>query len=120
MSPNNTSYTDPLHLKVDHRGDAIVAKLSGSAHMEDTSELQDKLVALVDEHPKQLIIDLTDLNFISSVGLGGIIAAHLRSRHNKGVVKLVSPQSTIMDLLEVTRLTKLFDIYDSVDSALAD
>ncbi|UCD27455.1 MAG: STAS domain-containing protein [Planctomycetota bacterium] len=120
MSEKPSPFKDALRYDVDRRDNVIVVKLAGSAHMENLTDLQDKLLKLVNDRPEQLIIDLSDLNFISSMGLGGIIAAHLKCRHHNGVVKLVAPQPAIMDLLEVTRLTKLFPIYDTVENAIAD
>ncbi|MHC4797342.1 MAG: STAS domain-containing protein [Planctomycetota bacterium] len=120
MMSQPSQFKDALRLEVDRRQNAVVVKLTGSAHMENMADLQHQLVDLVNEQPQQLIIDLTGRNFISSMGLGGIIAAHLKCRHHGGVVKLVAPQPAIMDLLEVTKLTKLFPIHDTVENAIKD
>jgi len=53
-------------------------------------------------------------------GLGAIIAGHARCRHHHGQIKLVAPSRPVRDLLETTRLTKLFPIYDSVEAALPE
>ena len=111
--------TEPLSIRVEPRGDATVVQLTGWASMDVSAGLKDTLVNLVDAKRKQLILDLTDLEFISSVGLGGIIAAHIRCRHCDGTIKIVSPRPAIRELLSVTKLTKLFPIYDSVEKALA-
>ncbi len=111
--------TEPFRIQVEPRGDATVVQLAGWASMDVSAGLKDTLINLVDVKRKQLILDLSALEFISSVGLGGIIAAHLRCRHCDGSIKLVSPQPAIRELLNVTKLTKLFPIYDSVESAIA-
>jgi anti-sigma B factor antagonist len=110
---------DALRIDVSHRGTTMVVKLTGSADMEVCSDFRDRLVSLIDDNTKALIFDLSDLDFICSLGLGGIIAAHLRCRLNDGRVALVAPKAEIAELLEVTQLTRLFTIYDSVDAALA-
>ncbi len=107
-----------LKIEIDRRGDVAVVTLVGSAHMNVSTDLRDQLVELADETTRQLVIDLSDLEFISSLGLGGIVAAHLRSRKNNGSVELVNPRPEIRDLLSVTQLTRLFPIYDSVDAAI--
>ena len=116
---NSTSLPDTLQVDVEHRGKVAVIRLAGSANMVVSDSLEARLVEVVDAAAEQLILDLSDLQFISSVGLGALVAAHLRCRHHKSVVKLVGPQPKIRELLEVTRLTKLFSIHDSVEAALA-
>ena len=116
---NPSRPTNAFRLDVERRGNATIVKFAGSANMEVSSDLREQLIELVDDQFVQLVLDMSELEFICSVGLGAIIAAHLRCRHCNGVVKLVDPKPAIRELLEVTRLTKLFDLYDSVDSALA-
>jgi anti-anti-sigma factor len=100
-------------------GATKIVRVAGSASMETGNELRDRLVGLLEPNTRHLILDLTELEFINSVGLGGIIAAHLRCRRAEGEILLAAPQPAIRELLDVTRLTKLFSIHDSVDSALA-
>ena len=108
-----------LKIDVDHRGRAVVVTLSGSAHMNTSAELGDQLVELIDEQVRLLVLDLSQLTFISSMGLGGIIAAHLRCCRQGAVLQLVRPMPAIQELLAITRLTNLFSVYDSVDEAMA-
>ena len=111
--------SDPLQIEIASRGSATVVKLIGSANMDVSAGLRDRLVTLVENQTEPLILDLTELRFISSVGLGGIIAAHLRCRHTKKEIRLVAPQPAIQELLEITKLSKLFNIYPTVDAAIA-
>jgi anti-sigma B factor antagonist len=108
-----------LRMTIERHGPATVVKLSGSAHMVVSNSLRDRLVSLVDENTRELVLDLADLEFINSVGLGAIIAAHLRCRHHNGVVKVVAPRPAIHELLAVTKLTHLFPVHPTVEAALA-
>lgn len=117
-----SSLPDPgeaFRITVEQRGDYAVAKLSGSAGMDLSADLQDQLYELADLPIKRLILDLSDLEFMSSVGLGAIIAAHQRCRLRDCRVQLVGLQPRILELLEVTRMTQLFDVYKTLDEALA-
>jgi anti-anti-sigma regulatory factor len=53
------------------------------------------------------------------MGLGGIVAAYLRLRSSNSEILLAAPRPEIRELLNVTRLVKLFAVHDSVSSALA-
>ena len=115
----SSSPAQALRLDVETRDRATVVKLVGSANMDVAGDLQERLIELVEAQVGQLILDLSELEFVSSVGLGAIIAAHLRCRHYDCDVRLVAPQAKILELLERTRLTKLFPVHDSLDQALA-
>jgi anti-sigma B factor antagonist len=108
-----------LRIEIEPRGECAVVRLSGSATMDVAGDLQDRLFALLDTGTRRVVLDLSDLDFISSVGLGGIIAAHLRCRHCSGMVQIASPKPAIRELLTVTRLDRLFPIHDSIESAVA-
>lgn len=62
---------------------------------------------------------MSDLDFIDSTGLGGIVAAHLRGRHHRSAIRLVNPRPAIREILDVTRLNHLFPVHDTLDAALA-
>jgi anti-sigma B factor antagonist len=111
--------SDVLRIEVEQRGDSVIVKLSGSANMDVCNTLQDRLYEVIDLPARQLIVDMSELDFMSSVGLGAIIAAHLRGRHRNCELKLVSPKPDILELLDLTKLTRLFDVFKSVDEAVA-
>ncbi|HOA75153.1 MAG TPA: STAS domain-containing protein [Phycisphaerae bacterium] len=115
-----TSPNSDFRLDVEHRGDAAVVKLAGSINMNVCDRLQSELLAIVDRPTPKLVLDLSRLEFICSLGLGALVAAHLRSRHHKGAVRLVSPDPSIRALLEITKLIKIFPPYESVEHALAE
>ncbi len=111
--------TEQLKLEVEPRGDAMVVRMVGSANMVAAADLKDQLLDLVARGPRRIVLDMSRLAFICSVGLSGIIAAHLRCRRNKGEITVAAPPPDILDLLRVTNLTRLFPVHPSVEAALA-
>ena len=109
---------DDLRVDIERRGPVSIVKLAGSATMDVSTNLREQLIGLVDEQAATLVLDLAELDFINSVGLGAIIAAYLRCRRYNGGIKLVAPKPAIRDLLSVTKLTNLFPVHPSVDTAL--
>ncbi len=114
-----TTHNKPLQLNVNRRGNAAVVSVVGSVSMSDADRLREALEKLTDERISVIVLDLREMDFICSVGLGAIIVAYLKCRHHAGQIKLVCPVQSVRELLETTRLTKLFRIYDSIDGALA-
>lgn len=116
----SANLNEPFSIDAREDGKVLVVRIHGSAGMGEAEELQAKLDELVATEVPRIVIDLSGMNFISSSGLGALIAAHLRSRKHGQQVRLVNPQKAVLDVLETTRLTKLFDIYSSLDQALKD
>lgn len=107
-----------LALEVKTEGPAVVVRVCGSAGMREAEQMRSALEELAAAQPPLIVLDLTAMDFICSMGLGAIIQSHLRSRHHHGQVRLVNPQPAVQDLLETTRLNKLFQIYSSVEQAI--
>lgn len=108
-----------LQILIEQRGDSAIVKLRGSANMDVCGNLQERLYEAIELPVRRLVLDLSELDFMSSVGLGAIMAAHLRCRHRNCELMLASPQPRIHELLELTKLTRLFDVVQSVDEAIA-
>jgi len=109
-----------LELATERRGSAVVVTIRGSVSISDADVLAERLEALAAEGVPTVVLDLSEMDFICSAGLGAIISCHVKSRHHRGVIKLVAPRPAVRELFETTRLTKLFDFCDSVEQALAD
>lgn len=95
-----------------------VVHVRGSAGMAEAEIMTEQLGRLADRQIPLIVLDLSQMDFISSMGLGAIITGHLKSRHHNGQIRLVNPQPPVRQLLETTRLTKLFPVYESVDKAM--
>lgn len=106
-----------LVLDVRQVGRAAVVRLVGSAGIAEAGRLADTMGELVVRQVPLIVVDLSRTDFICSAGLGAMIDAHVRSRAHGGKVRLVNPTPAVRTLLETTRLTTLFDIYDSVEQA---
>jgi anti-sigma B factor antagonist len=68
----------------------------------------------------EIIVDLSQLEFLDSTGLGALIGAHRRATENDGSVRLVAHEGQILRLLRITGLLDVFPVYPSVEAALAD
>ncbi|RIK68481.1 MAG: hypothetical protein DCC65_02485 [Planctomycetota bacterium] len=97
----------------------IIARMSGSCTMEVAESVCRQVLDLVSRAERVLIVDMSNLDFIESMGLGGLVAGYLRARKQGREVRLCAPQPAIRELLEMTRLTLLFRVFDSVAEAQA-
>ena len=109
----------PLRLELERRDDAAVLRVIGSAGVDHAQRIQEKLEELAAQRLPLVVLDLGEMDFISSMGLGAIIVGHLRARRHNGEIRIARPQPAVVQLLETTRLTRLFGLYATVEEALA-
>lgn len=112
--------TTPLELNTEMVDGAPVVHVSGSLGIVEANKLRLYLGKLADQDNDTIILELSGMNFICSTGLGAIISAHLKQRRNGRRIRLVAPQGPVAQLLEMTHLTRLFEIFPSVEEAIAE
>lgn len=95
----------------------IVVAASGEIDVATAPELRDQLVALITDGSAHVIMDLEDVDFIDSTGLGVLVGAVRRARAADGDVRLVCTNSRILKIFGVTGLDEVFTVADSIDDA---
>ena len=90
-------------------GDVRVA-VRGEIDIASSDQLRSALLGLNDQGARQVTVDLTDLDFIDSTGLGALIRVLKHYRERGGDLKLASPTRPVQKVLEITSLDKLFTI----------
>jgi anti-sigma B factor antagonist len=108
-----------LGLDVSERGGYSVLAVSGEVDVATVPRLREQLHGLVAEGNTRIVVDLDGVDFLDSTGLGVLVGALKRVRSNDGELTLVCTQPRIRKVFEVTGLTKVFTLYDSVDEAVA-
>lgn len=86
--------------------------------MDHVDRLREQLLDLTTSSHTRLVVDMSELGFINSLGLGVLITAHLRCQRRGYPMCLVNPPPRILRILKVTRLTDLFAVFGSVDEAV--
>ncbi len=85
----------------------------------ETEALGSLLEKTLCEH-KAIVLDLRDVNFVDSSGLGTMVRALTNARRVKGDLKLCNVPETIVKVLKMTHLDKLFEIHASEEGAVAE
>jgi anti-sigma B factor antagonist len=85
---------------------------------EETSLLRDEVKKAIADNIKRIVLNLGEVSYIDSGGLGTLVALHTTA-HNAGAsVKLANLTKRVGDLLQVTKLLTVFDVYNSEYEAL--
>jgi len=84
----------------------------------DATLLHDKLHEIIEAGKKQVIIDLSQVDWMNSTGLGILISTLTTLRNNNGELKLANVTEKIQSLLVITKLAPVFDSFDTIDDAI--
>jgi anti-sigma B factor antagonist len=84
----------------------------------DASLLHDKLHEVLEAGKRKVVIDLSQVEWMNSTGLGILISTYTTLRNNDGELKLANVTDKIQSLLTITKLVTVFDTHDSVDEAV--
>ena len=105
-----------LGLDVTEKDGFTVLSVSGEIDVYTAPQLRERLIELVGEGKTNLVVDLSGVDFLDSTGLGVLVGGLKRVRSQDGDLSLICTQSRILKVLEITGLTNVFKIYDSVDA----
>jgi anti-sigma B factor antagonist len=100
-------------------GGRTVVDVAGEVDVYTAPTLRDHLSHLVAEGRYHLVLDLEDVAFLDSTGLGVLVGGLKRVRAHDGSLSLVCTQERILKVFRITELTKVFRIHGSVPEALA-
>lgn len=110
-----------MSMKVSHRevdGVAIL-DLSGRITLgEGSVQLRDAVRELLAKGQKHILLNLGDVNYIDSSGIGELVSAYTTARNQGGELKLLNLTKKVHDLLQITKLYTVFDVKDDEASAV--
>lgn len=96
-----------------------VVAASGEIDVATAPALRDRLVELIESGTTRLVVDLEDVAFIDSTGLGVLVGAARRARGAEGDVRLVCTNSRILKVFSATGLDEVFTIGATPDETVA-
>jgi anti-sigma B factor antagonist len=96
-----------------------VVGLEGDIDVTGAPELRDLLAGLLGEHQARILLDLSDVAFIDSSGVGILVTAHRKADESGASFGLANPSGTVARVFELTRTNRLLRIFPTVDEGVA-
>ena len=97
-------------------GDLMILRADGGLNASTAGQLSEQVTALVKGGVRNIIVDCSKLEIISSIGLGSLLL-HTRSKSAGGEVKLCGLKGSIVQIVRMTKLDSLFEMYADVEEA---
>ena len=108
-------------LQATHRdaGSVTVVDLSGRITLgEGSALLRNTIRELLDEKRFKILLNLADINYIDSAGIGELVSAYTAVKNRGGDLKLLNLTKKVHDLMQITRLFTVFEVHSNEAAAL--
>ena len=100
-------------------GDVSVVDVAGRITLgEGTSTLRDTIRELVGKNQKKILLNLGEVSYIDSSGIGELVSGFTTVTNSGGQMKLLNLNKRVRDLLQITKLYTVFDVYDDEAAAI--
>src|SRR3989454_11989595 len=110
-----------MSLRATHRdvGQVTVVELSGRITLGDGSALLRKTIrGLLEEQRRMILLNLADVDYIDSSGIGELVSGYTAVKNQSGELKLLHLTKKVRDLLQITKLYTVFDVFSDEGSAI--
>ena len=101
-------------------GEVCVLRLEGKFIVGGESVyLKDKVKDVLNMGMKNILVDMTKVPFVDSTGIGFLVSSQAAVSNEGGCLKLLSPNPRVREVLRITRLERVFEIFDDEETALS-
>ena len=108
-----------VKLNIRQVGDVSLVDVAGRITLgEGSSALRDSLREMVGKGQKKILLNLGEVSYIDSSGIGELVSAFTTVTNGGGQLKLLNLTKRVRDLLQITKLYTVFDVHDSEVSAI--
>lgn len=101
-------------------GSKVVLRVAGRMDAENSNQFEQQCEACISEGFTNLVVDLCDLTYISSMGLRSVVAIAKKLRDKGGNLRVCRLTGLVRQVFEITRLNQVFPPHESVESALLE
>jgi anti-sigma B factor antagonist len=102
------------------RGDIVILTLKGDMMGEpDTRAFREKIKDVLEKGMTKIVLDLSGVKWMNSLGLGALIAAYTSVKNSKGDMVITNVTKKVESLFMITQLIQVFKHYDTVDEAIS-
>lgn len=100
-------------------GEIVVVRCERRITLGLTAELDSAVHHALRAGARGIVVELSDVVYIDSAGLGSLVSGYTKARNSGGQYVLVGATKKVKDLLQITKLLTIFNVFDTVDAAVA-
>jgi anti-sigma B factor antagonist len=100
------------------RGEVVILDISGEIDLYNAPEIKDIVNKLIEQKKYSVVINLKEVTYIDSSGIGALISSLSNLKKYHGGLKIINVFASVKKVFELTKLTSFFEIYDGEDDAV--
>ncbi len=116
----NTNYKEStMNFTFETKNGVLIAKvLPKRATVEFSADFKEQLLEKIEKETARVVVDLSNVEFVDSSFLGALVAGLKRTTMKDGDLKIVGLQPSVRSMFELTRLYRIFDIFEKIEEAI--
>lgn len=99
-------------------GEHKIIQVTGEVDLYNVSELKKALFSITDGNCKSVIVDMKNVNYMDSSGIGALVAGQKKMRAHNGTFALMNIHEDVLNILKLATLDRFFRIYESEEEIL--
>ena len=120
LSPASEEHTMSLTISNNEVGDVSLVTLNGRIILgEESTALREKLKSLIAAGKQKIVLNMAEIDYIDSSGLGALVAAHLSAQNAGSSIRLCNLGKKFHEVMQLTKLLTVFDVYDTEAAAVS-
>lgn len=108
-----------MEIKIHETNDIRIVDLVGNLDTTTAPTLEAEMDKLVESNTNRIVVNLKELNYVSSSGLRVFLKTAKQMMPRKGSFSLCEPNETVKDILKISGFDTIIKVFDSVDQATA-
>ena len=108
-----------LDISTEFIGDACRISIKGEVDVYTSPSLKSAIIGVIDQGCLNLVVDLEDVGFIDSSGLGVLVSGLRRVKEQSGSLRLICARENLLKIFRITGLDKVFPIFANAGEALS-
>lgn len=106
-----------IDIKTKNKGNVAIVEIEGEVDLYSSPNLRNVLLDLTKAKNNAILVNLLNVKYMDSSGVATLVEALQQVGKYGGKLKIANLRNSVKDVFELSRLDKVFDIYDSVDDA---
>ncbi|MBU1366813.1 MAG: STAS domain-containing protein [Candidatus Omnitrophica bacterium] len=107
-----------MKITEEKKDDIVICKVQGEVNLDTSPDLRKRFDSFISSNTKKIIINFSDVPYIDSSGLATLIELLQRLRKIDGKFRICNMSEKVRSIFEITKLCKLFEIFDTQSAAL--
>lgn len=108
-----------MDINMAEKGNFQILSLKGKLDLANAADLKEKVKGLLEHQKTQIHLNMKDVDFINSSGLGALVSIMKEVRVTKGRLTLSNLAPYVNEIFEITQLSHVFEIYETIEEVMA-